>query len=1028
MHLRKSGKMLTTTALTACLAGFAFTTSAVLAGDNHKAPFNQPDPSALLMPEAPATGKADPWGDFFDALEEESFGYEMEAQQPQPNPNPQPANPNPAPPAPAQPKPGVFSSMPPQMQKKDGLFPVYMDPRNGSVAMVIGKNQITTDDAAPKEFIYHYQIRNGLPQMRNETGRFMFFSRVVDFRMKHGRIEVYSRQLRFKYDDDSPLKRGEGQNMSDALVAVLRVVATSDDGGSYLVDPRPLFLSQSLAPIFGVRVAGPYGGKKPFARVTDVRNFDENTSIRVELATTAGIVPQRTGGVGLQNAPEMADNRNVLTEIQHTFLAMPDEEGFKPRMTDQRVGFFPEWVTNLTSKSVTPYEDMARRWRLVKQDPTAEVSPPVKPITFWIENTTPLEFRDTIRDAALEWNKAFRAAGFENALEIKVQPDDADWDADDIRYNVLRWVASPTPSYLGSGPSFANPRTGETLGADIMLEYTVMRSYYWLDRLFAKAEAQEAEAAEQSFSRLPRGRTGSLSNAVNMFGQLSDALRNDGIDLAALLGAQTDHKTFEDEDGRILDLVEFLRAEDNLATGNGPSPAWAKRVDALVSAGHPDHLDHDGEVHAHHHNASHHNAAHHMHQQTMFGMMSMVAQGADPSEIRKMIKESLYFLIIHEIGHTLGLAHNFQSSQLHSLDDIHNPALTREKGLIGSIMDYPMINIAGPGRTQGEYFPTTVGPYDIWAIKFGYTPVKDDPEAEKAWREELLGQSLDPELAFGHDVDRFLGIDPRTEVFDLSSDPVGYHLERFALVDQLLTGLKDRYTVEGESWHALRQAYGALLGQDRRGATVLSRYIGGVKIERFVAGQSGGNLPFEPVSAEDQKKAMQGLARYIFAPTALSAPAQLYPFLQGQDRIFLAPIQDPKIHNVVLATQMTAVMQIMNPQRVMRIMDSSLYGNEYALLDVMGDLTDALFKEDLGGSVNTHRQLVQATFVRWLRSMVAGNLSKSYNDVAIAAALKTLKDINTMMAPGFFGINEAALDASTVAHRANLRRLIKPVL
>ena len=80
------------------------------------------------------------------------------------------------------------------------------------------------------------------------------------------------------------------------------------------------------------------------------------------------------------------------------------------------------------------------------------VSEPVEPIVWWIENTTPLEWRDIIRDATLAWNSSFEKAGFRNAIVVKVQPDDADWDAGDIRYNVLRWTSSPSPLFGGYGP------------------------------------------------------------------------------------------------------------------------------------------------------------------------------------------------------------------------------------------------------------------------------------------------------------------------------------------------------------------------------------------------------------------------------------------------------------------------------------------------------------------------------------------------------------------------------------------------
>ena len=120
----------------------------------------------------------------------------------------------------------------------------------------------------------------------------------------------------------------------------------------------------------------------------------------------------------------------------------------------------------------TPYRDMIHRWHLEKKNPSQERSEVVKPITWWIENTTPLELRDAVKTGVLAWNKAFEAAGFINAVEVKVQPDDADWDAGDIRYNVLRWASSPSPPFSGYGPSFVNPRTGQILGADIMLEYS----------------------------------------------------------------------------------------------------------------------------------------------------------------------------------------------------------------------------------------------------------------------------------------------------------------------------------------------------------------------------------------------------------------------------------------------------------------------------------------------------------------------------------------------------------------------------
>ena len=112
----------------------------------------------------------------------------------------------------------------------------------------------------------------------------------------------------------------------------------------------------------------------------------------------------------------------------------------------------------MSSTDITPYEDLINKWHLEKKDKLIEKSVPIKPILFWIENTTPIDLRPIIKDAVLTWNSAFEEAGFINAIEVRVQPDDAEWDAVDIRYNTIRWTSSQNPPFGGYGPSFSNPK------------------------------------------------------------------------------------------------------------------------------------------------------------------------------------------------------------------------------------------------------------------------------------------------------------------------------------------------------------------------------------------------------------------------------------------------------------------------------------------------------------------------------------------------------------------------------------------
>ncbi|GIS74888.1 MAG: hypothetical protein CM1200mP12_06070 [Gammaproteobacteria bacterium] len=97
----------------------------------------------------------------------------------------------------------------------------------------------------------------------------------------------------------------------------------------------------------------------------------------------------------------------------------------------------------------------------------------------------------------MAWNAAFEKAGFKKAVAVKVQPNDADWDAGDIRYNVLRWTSSPNPPFGGYGPSFTNPRTGEIIGADIMLEWVYLTNRININTIFPINEENLCYAGSQ---------------------------------------------------------------------------------------------------------------------------------------------------------------------------------------------------------------------------------------------------------------------------------------------------------------------------------------------------------------------------------------------------------------------------------------------------------------------------------------------------------------------------------------------------
>ena len=156
---------------------------------------------------------------------------------------------------------------------------------------------------------------------------------------------------------------------------------------------------------------------------------------------------------------------------------MPDDQ-FEPRVADQRVGYFSQRVTDMSTYDNYPQRDLINKWRLIKKDPTAELSEPVEPIVFWVDKATPEEIKPMVVKGIEVWNLAYERAGFKNAVVAKIQPDDSDWDVGDIQYNVVRWSSSPEPGFSGYGPSIGNPRTGELIAADIVQEFNAIKRGY----------------------------------------------------------------------------------------------------------------------------------------------------------------------------------------------------------------------------------------------------------------------------------------------------------------------------------------------------------------------------------------------------------------------------------------------------------------------------------------------------------------------------------------------------------------------
>jgi len=808
---------------------------------------------------------------------------------------------------PKQPTPSKIKTMEEGLKGKvemPGLISLCQDSATGKLSMILKNDQLG------KEFIYFVHARNG--QLNTGTFRGNYRgSNILIFNRYFNRIEIEIQNHSFYFDPENPLSRAADANVTTAILASEFIVAQSDS--AVMINVDDIFLTEALHQI--TRGFNPNStNKNPFklgklkknrSKYTYLKNYPDNTDVSVQYVYSNPSPTNWGSDAGLTDA------RSVNITLQHSFISVPEND-YQPRFEDPRVGYFSTQVTDMTeAEDVTPYRDLIHRWNLEQKHPEQFVSEPVEPIVWWIENTTPHEFRNAIKDGVLAWNKAFEKAGFNNALQVKVQPDTASWDAGDIRFNVLRWTSSPNPPFGGYGPSFVNPRTGQILGADIMLEFVHFTNRVKYERLWEP-------------------------------------------------------------------LTDFSENDENHYCMYGKNKS----------------------------------------QGNMFAQMTLKSLGNfSQFEQRRLLYEAMVSLVMHEIGHTLGLSHNFFASYFHSLNTIHDRNATESVGLMSSVMDYDIVNIGKHNNWTGQYYSTAPGPYDYWAIEYGYTVPLKNPLDELARNKQLLGQSTKLELGYGNDADDMRspgkGVDPRIMVLDMSSDPLGYAEERMDLIRSLHGSLRGRYEEHGNSYHAFTDAFYILNREYRNCTNVISRYIGGIFMDRSMIGQDDKEPPFLAINKDTQKWAMTLLNKYVFSPKAFEIPQDIYNHLQWERRGW-SGTRDHKIHDQILDIQKNIFDHLLHINVLKRVSDTGLYGNYYSLSDMLRDLTNSCFAVDAGSNVNSMRRNLQVEYTERLIKVVLNKGKIKYDHLSVTVAHSNLNKILKFSSKKY-NVNEA-----TKAHREYL--------
>jgi hypothetical protein len=252
-------------------------------------------------------------------------------------------------------------------------------------------------------------------------------------------------------------------------------------------------------------------------------------------------------------------------------------------------------------------------------------------------------------------------------------------------------------------------------------------------------------------------------------------------------------------------------------------------------------------------------------QEMNFAMDILEARGdldPDSPEAEAFVQAVIKDVIMHEVGHTLGLKHNFKASTTITAAQLKDKAFTEAKGISGSVMDYNAYNVPLKGEKVGSYNMPTLGAYDYWAIEYAYKQF--DPATEKAELAKIAARSTEPALLYADDMDAAGGMDPLANLFDLGDDPLANFGRRLQLAKELWARVQERGVKVGDDPLRTSRVIMSSLNQLGRGAEPVAKYVGGVTALRDLPGTTG-RAAFTPIAPAKQREALKALASGLFS-------------------------------------------------------------------------------------------------------------------------------------------------------------------
>jgi hypothetical protein len=793
---------------------------------------------------------------------------------------------------------------------KRSLYTIYKRDKDAQMLA-----ELPADFASQKIFI-HNVVAGGSPLAG--VGILMSGERYVYWERIGKKLALMEPELTARSSGGIEDKKSHEIMFTDRVILSTPIV-TMAPGGGPVIDLDALLVGRSSV-FFGRMTAG---ADATLARIKKAKAFPQNVELAFELplATSSTGTPM----FGLDAVPSAAGR---MTELHYSISLVPQNTGYEPRAADPRVGYFMTSFNDM-SKTTSGPETWVRyitRWRIEKADPSLRLSPPKKPLVWYIEHTTPIRYRRYIREGILEWNRAFERIGIVDAVEARQQDSRTgaymDIDPEDVRYNFVRW--NNNQAAFAIGPSRANPVTGEIFDADVTINAGILASFANGFRALMPAIAVEGFSAE-TMAWLdehpdwdPRVRLAPRGERQRILAQRAahgpaDYPAGYVAGLGSELSAQVE------EIGLQLDSqASSCMAGAYAALGTG----LMRLVLSVEEAGEE-------------------------------GEEGQAAEDLIDGLPEEYVGQLLRWLTIHETGHCLGLRHNFAASTIYDLAEVNSASFPSDEATGGSVMEYTPPNINHElGEVQGQYVIQNVGPYDFWAIEYGYTPEKD--------LKPILARCSDPKHVYGDNND-MVGPDPRVRTYDFGKNPLEFCRSRMGLVQELRSKILDEIVDEGEGWGEARRAFNSLLSQQVSALSIAANWVGGTYVNKDFKGDPGNRPPLEDIPVERQRAALNFVIANSFDEKAFGLTPELLRHISIDrwgdlgDRATWDSDPAYPVHDLVVGVQSAALTMLMNPTTLRRVYDNEFRaepGDDILdLPELFHTVVDAAFSE-LGSGVS----------------------------------------------------------------------------